>query len=168
MVYIPDISNYQPFYIMTDADTAAIDLKSQWGIIVKSNPDAALPKAKEPYKNEWLDEDGDDEYNKEMHYEAMEISIGIYLSCKGATQPESEAELRQVKREFFNKIRNGEFKIYDSALQNGYRKVRYVSEKIERKIWHNAPRYTEISTITLKVNDPITQIKLANNQLVEA
>lgn len=57
--------------------------------------------------------------------------------------------------------------IYDSALQNGYRKVRYVSETIDQKIWKNAPRYTEISTITLKVNDPITQITIRDGKLVE-
>lgn len=167
MVYKPDILDYQPFYIQTNADQTAIDLRSQWGIIIKSNPNPSLPKAKEPYKNQWLDENGDDEYTAEMHFEAMEITIGIYVSCKGSNQAQSVAELRQIKRAFFEKICNGEFMIYDSALQNGYRKVRYVSETIDQKIWKNAPRYTEISTITLKVNDPITQITIRDGKLVE-
>lgn len=160
MVYIPEIINYEPFYIQTDADSTAVDLRERWGIIIKSNPNVVLPKAKEPYKHDWLDENGDDEYTQQMYYEAMEISVGIYLSC------DSIEELRQIKRDFFDKICRGEFKIYDSALKNGYRRVRYVSESLDRKIW--GKRYTEISTITLKVNDPITKITLSQNKLMEA
>lgn len=160
MVYIPDIVNYQPFYIQTDADSAAIDIKSQWGIIVMTNPDIVLPKAKEPYKNEWLDENGDDEYNAQMFYEAMEINVSIYVSA------DTPAEVRQIKDRFFEKIQQGEFKIFFSAMQRGYRKVRYVSETIDRKIL--SKRHTEISTLTFKVNDPITHVNLIGNKLVEA
>ena len=160
MVYIPDIVNYQPFYIQTDADSAAIDIKSQWGIIVMTNPDIVLPKAKEPYKNEWLDENGDDEYNAQMFYEAMEISVSIYVSA------DTPAEVRQIKDRLFEKIQQGEFKIFFSAMQRGYRKVRYVSETIDRKIL--SKRHTEISTLTFKVNDPITHVNLIGNKLVEA
>ena len=157
MIYNPDIVNYQPFYIQTDADSSAIDTKTQWGIIVKTNPDLVLPKAKEPYKNEWLDEDGTDEYNAKMFYEAMEISVGIYVSG------DSALDVRNAKDAFFERIRRGEFKVYFSALDRGYRKVRYVSESMDRKIIKS--RYTEISTITLKINDPITRVSFQGNVL---
>lgn len=157
MIYNPDIVNYQPFYIQTDADSSAIDTKEQWGIVVKTNPDSVLPTAKEPYKNNWLDEDGDDEYNAQMFYESMEISVGIYVSG------DSAADVRAAKDALFEKIRRGEFMVYFSALDRGYRRVRYVSESMDRKIIKS--RYTEISTITLKVNDPVTRVSLQGSTL---
>ena len=57
MAYIPNISNYKPFYIQTASDNSAIDTLT-WGMVAKSNPYLALPKPKTPYKNEWKDENG--------------------------------------------------------------------------------------------------------------
>ena len=78
MAYIPEILNYKPFYIQTDADSEAIDT-TEWGLVAKANPYPLLPTPKQPYKNEWLDEDGDDEYNAQMHYEAIEFDVSFYI-----------------------------------------------------------------------------------------
>ena len=96
MAYIPDIIGYKPFYIQTDADEVAVDT-TVWGLVAKTNPFPILPTPKELYKNEWLDEDGDDEYNAQMFYEAMEINVSIYVSA------DTPAEIRQIKDRFFEK-----------------------------------------------------------------
>lgn len=169
MAYIPDIINYKPFYIQTDVEEGAIDT-TQWGLVAKSNPFPALPTPKEPYKNEWLDEDGDDEYNDVMHYESFEFDVTFYVKTIGE---DAESVLVSQTRQFFDKIRNGEFMIYDAYTGLGRRKVRYagyseesykhMTETDSSKDWARA-----IFNVTFKVNDPITRIKFQRGKLVEA
>lgn len=169
MAYIPDIINYKPFYIQTDVEEGAINT-TQWGLVAKSNPFPALPTPKEPYKNEWLDEDGDDEYNAEMHYESFEFEVTFYVKTIGE---DAESILVSQTRQFFEKIRNGEFMIFDAYTGLGRRKVRYagyseesykhMKESDSSKDWARA-----IFNITFKVNDPITRIKFQRGKLVEA
>lgn len=162
MAYIPDIIDYKPFYIQTDADGIAIDT-TEWGLVAKSNPYPILPTPKETYRNEWLDEHGDDEYNAQMYYESFEFEVSFYIKTLGA---DAERTLRAQVDEFFSKIRQGEFKVYDSYTGLGRQKVRYAGyaednfKKTDK--WARA-----IFTITFKVNDPITRISLENGQLVE-
>lgn len=166
MVYIPDIIDYKPFYIQTDADNEAIDTTT-WGLVAKFNPFPILPNPKEPYKNEWLDEDGDDEYNEQMYYEAFEFDVTFYVKVKGS---DAEKTLISQIEDFFSKIRNGEFKIYDSYTGLGRQKVRYAGfneesykrGKIVKSDWARA-----IFSVTFKVNDPVTRITIINGQLVK-
>ena len=167
MVYVPDILNYQPFYIQTDADDVAIDTIT-WGMVAKTNPFPALPKPKEPYKNEWLDENGDDEYNAQMYYEAFEFSVQFYIKTIGK---DAEKELLNQIDLFFDKIKNGEFKIYDSHTGLGRQKVRYAGfdpEEYKRRYLATSDWARAIFTITFKVNDPITRVTLSDKKLVEA
>lgn len=167
MVYIPDIVNYQPFYIQTDADNSAIDT-TEWGLVAKTNPFPALPTPKEPYKNEWFDEDGDDEYNEMMFYESFEFDVQFYVKTIGEN---AEARLLSQIDSFFDKIKRGEFKIYDSHTGVGRRKVRYAgfnSDEYKRRYKASSDWARAIFTITFKVNDPLTRVTLRNGQLVEA
>lgn len=167
MVYIPDIVNYQPFYIQTDADNSAIDT-TEWGLVAKTNPFPALPTPKEPYKNEWLDEDGDDEYNEMMFYESFEFDVQFYVKTIGEN---AEARLLSQIDSFFDKIKRGEFKIYDSHTGVGRQKVRYAgfnSDEYKRRYKASSDWARAIFTITFKVNDPLTRVTLRNGQLVEA
>lgn len=167
MVYIPDIIDYKPFYIQTDADEAAIDT-TIWGMVAKTNPFPAIPNPKEPYKNEWLDEDGDDEYNKQMHYEAFEFDVTFYMKTMGAN---AEAVLLSQIDAFFDKVKNGEFKIYDSQTGVGRQKVRYAgfnAEEYKRRFRKTSDWARAIFAVTFKVNDPVTRIKLSNGKLVKA
>ena len=169
MAYIPDIIKYKPFYIQKDVQEGAIET-TQWGLVAKSNPFPVLPTPKEPYKNEWLDEDGDDEYNAEMHYESFEFEVTFYVKTIGE---DAESVLVSQTRQFFEKIRNGEFMIYDAYTGLGRRKVRYagyseesykhMKESDSSKDWARA-----IFNVTFKVNDPITRIKFQRGKLVEA
>lgn len=167
MVYVPEIIDYKPFYIQTDADETAVDT-TEWGMVTKTNPFPALPNPKEPYKNDWLDEDGDDEYNKKMHYESFEFDVQFYVKTIGTN---AEAILLSQIDGFFNKIKDGEFMIYDSHTGLGRRKVRYAgfdSNEYKRRYMATADWARAIFTITFKVNDPITRVVMDNGKLVEA
>ena len=110
MAYIPDIVNYQPFLIQKDEENAYAVDTTTWGLVAKSNPFPLLPTPKEPYKNEWLDEEGDDEYVAEMHYESFEFDVEFYIKTKGEN---SEATLRSQIDGFFGHIKSGNLLIYD-------------------------------------------------------
>ena len=71
---------------------------------------------------ETADEDGDDEYNAQMYYESFEFDVAFYVKALGS---DAERVLRGQIEDFFSKIRNGEFKIYDAYTGLGRRKVRY-------------------------------------------
>ena len=167
MAYIPDISNYQPFYIQTDADANAIDT-TEWGMVAKTNPFPALPNPKEPYKNDWLDENGDDEYNKKMYYESFEFDVQFYVKTMGDN---AEAVLLSQIEGFFDKVKEGEFMIYDSHTGLGRKKVRYAgfnSEEYRRRYAATKDWARVIFSVTFKVNDPITRVVLRDGKLVEA
>lgn len=163
MVYIPDIIDYRPFYIQTDADEVAVDT-TVWGLVAKTNPFPILPTPKELYKNEWLDEDGDDEYNAQMFYESFEFEVTFYVKALGS---DAEKTLREQVDSFFSKIRNGEFKIFDSYTGLGRRKVRYAGYS-EEDFKKNDKWSRAIFSVTFKVNDPITRIIFNSGKLVEA
>ena len=163
MAYIPDIIDYRPFYIQTDADEFAIDTTA-FGMVAKSTPYPVLPTPKEPYKNTWLDEDGDDEYNAQMRYESFEFEVSFYVKTLGR---DSEKTMISQIESFFSKIKSGEFKIYDSYTGLGRQRVRYAGYSEEsKKVSSSWAR--SIFTIKFKVNDPITRITLSDGKLVEA
>lgn len=167
MAYIPDIIDYKPFYIQTDADEAALDT-TLWGMVAKSNPFPVLPNPKDVYSNTWLDEDGDDEYNAQMHYNAIEFDVTFYIKTKGV---DSESALISQIDSFFAKVRHGEFKVYDSYTGIGRQKVRYAGydEDEYKRNKKSGDGWTRtIFSVTFKANDPITRIVLSGGKLVEA
>lgn len=167
MAYIPDIIDYRPFYIQTDAEEGAVDT-AEWGMVAKVNPFPVLPTPKEPYKNEWLDENGDDEYNSKMYYESFEFEVTFYVKTVGTN---AESVLVSQVNEFFSKIKEGEFMIYDSYTGLGRRKVRYAGyseEDYKRRDSASEPWARAIFVVKFKVNDPVTNITLSDGMLIEA
>lgn len=164
MAYIPDIVDYKPFYIQTDADEVAIDT-TFWGLVAKANPFPALPSPKESYKNEWLDENGDDEYNAQMFYEAFEFDVQFYVKAYDSPAGSGEEIIRKQVDEFFAKIKEGEFSIFDAYTGLGRRKVRYSGfseDGFKRgRNWARA-----IFSITFKVNDPVTRMVMYNGKII--
>ena len=163
MAYVPDIIDYKPFYIQTDADGSAVDT-TEWGLVAKSTPFPILPTPKEVYYNEWLDEDGDDEYNAEMAYESFEFEVAFYVKTLGE---DAEKTLVDQVEDFFSKIRQGEFMVYDSYTGLGRRGVRYAGYS-EDSFKRTANWARAIFSVTFKVNDPITRIVLSDGKLIEA
>lgn len=165
MVYIPDIVDYKPFYIQAEGDSVARST-TEWGLIAKSNPYPLLPTPKEPYKNEWKDENGDDEWCINMHYEAIEMSVSFYVKAYDSSTESSEQVLHNQIDNFFSYIRNGSFKIYDSYTGIGRGKVRYAGyeeeEFVSRDNWSKA-----IFEVKFKINDPITRYVIENGKIKE-
>lgn len=167
MAYVPDIIDYKPFYIQTDADEIAVDT-TEWGMVAKTNPFPVLPNPKDVYVNEWKDEDGDDEYNAQMYYDAFEFDVQFYVKTVGDN---ADAELVSQIESFFSKIRAGEFRIYDSYTGLGRQKVRYAgfNEDEYRKRKKSGTGWTRaIFTVKFKVNDPTTRLTMIEGKLVEA
>ena len=156
-----NIVGYKPFYIQRDNQLKADDTKSAWGMIAKSNPYPALPNPKDPYKNNWLDRDGEDEYTREMFYEPMTIEVEFYAKAVGSSAAET---LRGWMDDFFEHIRNGEFKIYDSYTALGFGGVRYAGYKEgsykARNGWASA-----MFTVSFKINAPATHLSFTNGRI---
>lgn len=169
MVFIPEISDYKPFYIQTSVDDNAIDT-TVWGLVAKVNPFPVLPNPKDPFKNEWHDQNGDDEYTSQMFYEPIDFSVSFYVKTYASEDKSAEAVMLSQIDSFFAKIRQGEFMIYDSYTGIGRRKVRYAGydeEEFKRKHKIGTGWARAIFTIKFKVNDPITRLSLVNGKLVE-
>lgn len=169
MAYIPDIIDLRPFYIQTVSDETARDT-TEWGLVPKKNPYPLLPKAKQPYRNEWADENGDDEYTEEMRYEAMEISVEFYIKAYDTEAASCHELIRNQMDDFFALIRNGEFMIFDSYTGLGRKGVRYAgfnAESFKRRYKTGSNWASGIFTINFKINDPITRVVLENGVLIE-
>lgn len=143
---------YRPFWIQGGSDVSAKDSLTEWGLAVKSFPFKVLPDPKEPYRNEWHDEDGDDEYNAQMFYEAYEISVDFLMSAQ------TSEEIVLSMKSFFNYIRNGEFKIFDTYTGIGRQKVRYAGYSESAYKWREGRICYAQFSLRLKVNDPVTFI----------
>lgn len=169
--YVPDILGYKPFYIQTEDDSFAVDTAAAWGLVAKSNPAPMLPSPKEPYKNDFKDENGDDEYCGNIFYEAFTFTVQFYVKAFAdpVTNTTAEAVLNDQVRRFFEKIASGEFRVFDSYTGIGYKSVRYAgcdNDSIEYKARDNWA--TMIIEIEFKVNDPVTRMRLVAGKLIAA
>ena len=171
MPYLPYMSDYKPFYIQTVGDSAAWST-GDYGLVAKSNPYPALPDMKDPYNNDWKDENGDDEYLGTVHYKTFTFDVQFYVKAfdevngQGAVTKAASVVLREQMANFFTKIKTGEFKIYDSYTGLGRQNVRYVSYSedsgfVSRDNWARL-----IFKVTFKVNDPVTNMKLQGGSIV--
>ena len=161
--FIPLMRGYKPFYIqVVSGGVKVCHDTTEWGLVARTNPYPALPNPKDPYRNEWPGEDGDDEYTAQMHYEAFEMQVGFYVKCFNSGTVKASEVLRLQLDSFFSAVRQGEFDIYDMYTGLGYRKARYAGyddpEYIERDNWAKLK-----FTATFKVNDPVTRMKLSSS-----
>ena len=155
MAWTPYISNYKSFYIQTSEDPEAWGTEV-YGLIAKSNPYPLLLNPKTPYKNDWKDENGDDEYVEVQHYKSQELEVKFY--CKVQDGATSARTLRRQIAEFFEKIKQGAFSVYDDYTGIGFRNVRYAGYSEDSfTAWDNYAK--AVFTIKLKVNDPVTRMK---------
>lgn len=166
MVWLPFIKDYKPFYIQCEGDASALDTAAKWGLVAKTNPYPALPTPKDPYNNEWEDENGDDEYVTLLYYESFTFDVEFYLKAYAETGKDAVTVMRGQMSDFFEHIRNGEFKVYDAYTGIGRRKVRYAGyEEGEFKARDDWARIT--FTVTFKVNDPVTFMRLQDGVITE-
>lgn len=168
MAYQINISGYKPFYIQADTDTAAIDTLKEWGMVAKSNPYPALPTPKEPYSNNFLDENGADEYVAQLYYDSFTFDVEFFVKAYAESSKDAVTALREQMSSFFEHIRNGEFKVYDSYTGLGRQKVRYAGYTENEDNFKARGDWARlIFTVTFKVNDPVTFMKLENGTITE-
>ena len=157
----PTIVDYKPFkigYKVGDVENVA-DTLTQFGLIVKSNPYKVMPDMKEPYGNDWKDEDGTDEYVKGMKHKSYDIQVSFYVKAKDDTTKTAAEYVRDAQKDFFDVIKNGDLKIYDAYTGIGRQKVRYVGTSGE-SFREKDGTARLIFTVTFRVNDPVTLITL--------
>ena len=164
IVDIP-IANYKPFYIQYGENATATDTKAAWGMVAKTNPYPLLPTPKDPYKNDWKDEDGDDEYTTTMHYQAFEIEVEFYMKAIGETPA---ADLHLAAWSFFQAVREGTFRIYDAYTCLGFQRVRYAGSDFgDATFKERRGTATVMFKVKFKVNDPVTRMTY-NNGVITA
>ena len=124
-------------------------------------------KAKSPYRNDWLDRDGDDEWCDALNYEAFNITLKCVIFTNAASSATSRQELKTAVRAFQNAIKNGEFKIWDDWTKFGFQKVRLdeFPEIDEGDFSEKDGHCRLIFSVVLKVNDPTTDMTFSNNQI---
>lgn len=160
--FVPLMKGYKPFYIQVVSGGGKIcHDTTEWGLVARTNPYTALPNPKEPYKNDWPGEDGDDEYTAQMHYEAFEMQVGFYVKCFDSDGRTASAVLRSQLDAFFSAIRQGEFEVFDAYTQLGFRKVRFAGYGDEEVLSRDNWACLKFSA-TFKVNDPVTRMKLTS------
>lgn len=184
MLYVPPISDYKPFYIQLSNWLAAKDIMTEYSVIIKTHPYPANFKVKEPYKNQWLDEHGDEEYigSAGLYLEPFTMTLECVMFATNTTFAAAVADLKNGIRTFQNALLGaGQFKIYDAWNDYGFQNVRlseFAPQSSESyDAWGDTiPSATPstsykaraIFSLTLKINDPKTLMKLSNGAIVAA
>lgn len=162
MVDIP-IANYKRFLIQYGENATATDTKEAWGMVAKTNPYPLLPTPKDPYKNDWKDEEGDDEYTTTMRYKGFEMEVEFYMKAIGGAGVTAAAELHNAAWSFFSAIREGTFRIFDEYTGLGFQRVRYAgSDYDEGSFKERDGVATTFLKVKFKVNDPVTRMRYVN------
>lgn len=162
MLYVPFISDYKPFYIQFRTGFA-IDILNSYSVVVKAHDYPASFKVKEPYKNQWKDEHGDEEYIAQdgLKFEAFTFRMECVMFARGATLDAAIADLKNGVAAFRNALMQGFMRTYDSWTGWGFKDVRVDEFQPPSDsaygAWNDYARV--IFTVVLKVNDPITSMK---------
>ena len=171
MLYVPPISDYKPFYIQF-ATGEAKNIMTDYSVVIKAHDYPSAFKAKEPYKNQWKDEHGDEEYiaSTGLYMEAFTFKLECAMFARNTTEAGAIADLKTGMRAFQNALKGGFFKTYDEWTGFGFQNVRLVEfptpSESSYSSWKEATRI--IFSVTLKVNDPVTLMKMQNGSIVSA
>ena len=166
MPYVPNITGYKPFYIQNATDSTAWDTTT-YGLVAQTQPFPDNYEVKDPYKNDWHDENGDDEYVAAMRRKAFEFTVRFYVKTYPVTGQNAKTAIQVLNEQvatFRGKIIPGEFKIWDSWQGKGFQKVRFVKDTVETREITDDYAWV-ILAVTFKVNDPSTPVSYSNNAI---
>lgn len=146
---------YKPFLLQKLTNNAPIRDSKEWGIWIKSVPFKVFPDMKDIPGRDWYDESGTEEFLPAMpFYKSYEIDckfvyIGTYQSAN-----------TQIKSFLKYLAEGGFFKFYDTYTKIGRTNIRYVGNNED--VFYRREGNNDIVqfNVTLKVNDPITDITL--------
>ena len=172
MLYVPSISDYKPFYIQLETGFA-IDILKDYSVIVRSQDYPSSLKVKEPFKNQWKDQHGDEEYiaPEGLKYEAFTFKLDCAMFARNSTEEAAIADLKRGMRAFQEVLSKGFMRTYDAYTGYGFWKVRLqefpAPEEGAYSVWNDCTRL--LFQVILKVNDPATSMyyNAANNFIVE-
>lgn len=169
------MSRWQNFFLQrmgTDEESQpypVYESVSHFGIFCKEIPFKLFGNVKEPAKQSWYDEDGDDEYISDEGLRLESYSMKVEFGCKKvagndiAKYGTAVDDVRNKVGTFLNYLKLGQFKLYSSYTRIGRQNVRLESVSDSAK-WKsdNNTEYL-IFEVTFKVNDPSTDITLSVN-----
>jgi len=153
---------YKPILFQKLTTNAVVKDSAAWNIYASSMPFNLSPKAKELPKRSRPDRNGDDEYVPDaMFYEAYEMDV-VFVYCIPTTKATGTTGISNTDiKGFLDYIKTGGmFKIYDTYTQIGRTNVRYVDFKPKMFFRREGINDVVEFTVTLKVNDPVTDITL--------
>lgn len=151
-------ANSQPYPVYESVST--------WGVFCKSIPFKLFDKVKEPAKRSYYDQHGDDEYIAPGGLLLDSYTMKVELACKKISNSNSldSAAVNDVRAKvgaFLTYLRtSGMLKVYSSHTRIGRQDVRLESIS-DNAVWvvEDGVEYL-IFEVTLKVNDPNTDITL--------
>lgn len=148
--------DYKPFLIQKLKINSPVRDSKEWGIWIESIPFLLYPKMKEPAKRSWPDQNGDDEYLPESPvFEAYLMNVDfVFIGERGTANNQIISFMNYLSRD-------GEFSIYDTYSTLGRTHVRYSSYSGKAFRRREGENDVVQFTVTLKVNDPITEIRLS-------
>ena len=161
MPYTPVIKDYKPFYIQAPGDTYAWDTRD-YGLVAQSQPNPDDYEVKEPFKNEWFDEHGDDEYLgrvasgtwvSAVKLKAREVTVNFFIKTFQSAGVPAIVGLNTLRNSFRNKIVYRPFSVFDSWNQRGYKNVRFVKDEVVQQDITDEEAWM-IFSVTFKINDP--------------
>lgn len=171
MPYTPAISDYKPFYIQSPGDEYAWDTRD-YGLVAKSQPYPDNIEVKEPFKNDWHDENGDDEYlgrsidsvwTSAIKLKASEFTVDFYIKTFKQAGVPAVVALNDLRSQFRSKIVYRPFNLYDSWNGRGYKNVRFVSDEVVEQDITDEEAWM-IFSVKFKVNDPTARGYLSGNE----
>lgn len=171
MAYYPTIPGYAPIFIQTQEDTTAVNILTAFGVIVKEHDIPIQRKPKDPYRNEWYDEHGDDEYiGSQLYMESFTFTETFAMLSREVDSDTSRAALAKQIEDFQDYLSKGEFSFYDDYAKRGFRKVRLSEFHAPSRGEYDSigGKTRVIFDVTFKVNDPVTRMKLIDGEIVEA
>jgi hypothetical protein len=169
MLYVPSIDVYYPFYVQYGSNTLTNVLET-YKVVIKTHDYPVAQKAKAPYKNQWKDEHGDDEYigSNGLYFEAFTFTLECAMFATALTEAQAIVDLNTGIRAFRTFLSSGLFKVYDEWTGFGFKDVRLsefpMPEQGAYDSWGEGTRV--IFKVVLKVNDPATHMVISNNNIV--
>lgn len=164
------MANWQNFYLQKMGDSEPVcESVSEWGIFCKEIPFALAGSVKEPAKNDWYDEHGDDEFipseGLKMKAYDMEVEFGCKVIASGSRDASrfdvTVESVRANVAAFLEYLRlSGMMNMYSSYTGIGRQNVRLDSYD-EGDFIDDGGVTMLVFKIKFKVNDPVTQITLS-------
>lgn len=159
------MDKWRNFYLqkMEGSNNPVKESVAAWGIYCKNIPFKLFDKVKAPAKRTWNDEHGDDEYipSDGLYLEAY--TMRVEFGCKKVKDSDDVREKVGTFVEYLRK--SGHLKMYSSYTRIGRQSVRLESISDSAKWKSDESGEYLIFEVTLKVNDPVTDITYDNSNL---